>query len=163
MCTVIQRGKRWWWWQRWWWKWSIWRWSFCTAAGRFDLVQRREGQRFHRHRTHPGSSALHLQYGVIFIFRRILFEQLSRTQNSKQLLAIQQTPVFVHHLSSITVCVIIIPMMIIIDPYDHDNHDNPNDGHDNDQYNHWWSGMDQWRLRTTLAARSPTTNITLFG
>ena len=37
------------------------------SAGWFDLVQRWEGQRFHRHRTHPGSSPLHLQYGVVLV------------------------------------------------------------------------------------------------
>ena len=66
-------------------------WSFCTfvqshkkgksmmmimfilyPAGWFDLIQWGQGQRFHRHRAHPGSSPLHLQYGVIFIMMMII-------------------------------------------------------------------------------------------
>ena len=42
------------------------------SAGWFDLVQRGQGQRFHRHRAHPGSSPLHLQYGVIFMTLMII-------------------------------------------------------------------------------------------
>ena len=34
------------------------------SAGRIDLVQRGERQRFYRHRTQTGAPALHLQHGV---------------------------------------------------------------------------------------------------
>ena len=34
------------------------------SAGRTDLVQRGERQRFYRHRTQTGAPALHLQHGV---------------------------------------------------------------------------------------------------
>ena len=51
------------------------------SAGWFDLVQRGQGQRFHRYRAHPGSSPLHLQYGVIFIMMMIMM--MIKTVESK--------------------------------------------------------------------------------
>ena len=93
------------------------------SAGWFDLVQRGQGQRFHRHRAHPGSSPLHLQYGVNFIMMMLetveskasllswWFFFLSRCQskivNNWQF----SNP---HHLSSITVRVTIVIIMVFI-------------------------------------------------
>ena len=109
------------------------------SAGWSDIVQRGEGQRFHRNRTHPGSPPLHIQYGVIFMMmmmvmmvwnldrRRsiiivIFLFELSETLNSK-LLTIQQPSVLAHHdLSLITVLVMIITTFIIVDSHNEYHH-----------------------------------------
>ena len=53
---------------------------FLHSAGWIDLIQWGQGQRFHRHRTHPGPSPLHLQYGVSFMMMiGTVFTFLGRT------------------------------------------------------------------------------------